>query len=204
VVRLERHSRKEGNVTRDEKADAAIRDHVGYAMVASAIPVPIADVLAVTAVQLDLVRQLAGLYEMKYDETWGKATVSALTASSAARWGASAVKAVAGVGAIVGGGAQAMLSGASTYAIGQLFKLHFEAEGTIDTFNPERARAAYDRLVETGKSVATSLIPSPRRPRVEDVHTVAETLERLARLRESGAITQEEFDRLKAQLLPRA
>jgi uncharacterized protein (DUF697 family) len=188
-------------VTKDEKADAAIRDHVGYAMAASAIPVPIADVLAVTAVQLDLVRQLAALYEMKYDETWGKATVSALTASSAARWGASAVKSVAGIGSIVGAGAQAVLSGASTYAIGQLFKRHFEASGTIDTFNPERARAAYEKLVEAGKSVAASLTPGPRAPRIEDVHSVAETLERLARLRDAGTITQEEFDRLKARLL---
>jgi uncharacterized protein (DUF697 family) len=64
---------------RDEKADAAIREHVGYAVAASAIPIPIADVLAVTAVQLDLVRQLARLYAADYDEAWGKATLAALT-----------------------------------------------------------------------------------------------------------------------------
>ena len=72
------------------KADTAIRDHVGYAMLAGSIPVPLADIAAVTLIQLDLVKQLAGIYEMKYDETRGKAIVSALSGATAARVGASA------------------------------------------------------------------------------------------------------------------
>jgi uncharacterized protein (DUF697 family) len=41
-------------------------------------------------VQLDLVRQLAGLYGADFDEAWLKATVAGLTGASVARMGASA------------------------------------------------------------------------------------------------------------------
>lgn len=181
-------------MVQDEKADAAIREHVGYAVAASAIPVPIADVLAVTAVQLDLVRQLARMYEADYDEAWGKATVAALTGASLARFGASAVKAVPGVGWFVGFGTQAVLSGASTWAVGQIFRRHFAAGGTPDTFDLAPMRERYRDWVERGKEIVESMSES----RTE---RVAAALERLARLRDEGALSGEEFERLKREAL---
>ena len=175
-----------------ERADAAIRDHVGYAMMAAAIPVPLADIAAVTVIQLDLVKQLADFYSMKYDQTSGKAIVSALTGASAARLGASAAKAIPGIGTAIGGGTQIVLSGASTYAVGKLFKRHFEAEGTMDTFNPEAARDLYDRYVEKAKVAVCG---------ERTVEDVTKSLETLSRLRESGDITNDEFERLKQKLL---
>ena len=189
-------------MTQDERAEAAIREHVGYAVVASAIPVPIADVLAVTAVQLDLVRQLAGMYEAKYDETWGKATVAALTGASAARFGASAIKAVPGVGWFVGATTQAALSGASTWAVGELFKRHFAAGGTPDTFDLTPMRESYRDWVERGKRFLEATWQG--RESEADASRVEQrtrTLERLARLRADGALTEEEFERLKTAAL---
>jgi uncharacterized protein (DUF697 family) len=186
-------------MTQDERADAAIREHMGYAVAASALPVPIADVLAVTAVQLDLVRQLASMYGAKYDESWGKATVAALTGASAARLGASAIKAVPGVGWIVGATTQAVLSGASTWAVGELFKRHFAADGTPDTVDLTLMRQSYREWVEQGKA----LLGATWSERASDtIASAAEqstrVIERLARLRADGALTAEEFDQLKA------
>jgi uncharacterized protein (DUF697 family) len=186
-------------VTTEEKADAAIREHIGYAMIASAIPIPIADILAVSAVQLDLVRQLAGLFEVKYDESWGKAMVAALSGSTIARAGASAVKAIPGVGWVVGAGAQAALSGASTYAIGQLSARHFRAGGTPDTFNPVNAERLYRDLVSRGEEIVEAIRSSA--PVKSGERRVTDELERLTRLRESGSLTPDEFDRLKGRLL---
>ncbi len=192
----------EDSMVKDERADAAIREHVGYAVVASAIPVPIADVLAVTAVQLDLVRQLAGMYEAKYDESWGKATVVALTGASAARLGASAIKAVPGFGWLVGATTQAALSGASTWAVGELFKRHFAAGGTPDTFDLTRMRESYRLWVEQGKRFVEAMWRDRESEAdASPAERTARTLERLARLRADGALTQEEFERLKAATL---
>ena len=47
---------------RRASADAVIRDHVATSVAAAAIPIPIVDLLAVTAVQLSLLRQLGRLY----------------------------------------------------------------------------------------------------------------------------------------------
>ena len=192
---------REENVTTEESVDAAIREHIGYAAIASAVPIPLADILAVSAVQLDLVRQLAGLFEVKYDESWGKAMVATLSGATVARVGASVVKAVPGVGWLVGAGAQAALSGASTYAIGQVFARHFRAGGTPDTFNPANARRLYDELVSRGKEVFGSIqsgAPEGKRP---SLSRLAEDLERLTRLRDAGALSPEEFNRLKGRLI---
>lgn len=185
-------------MTQDERADAAIREHVGYAVVASAIPVPIADVLAVTAVQLDLVRQLAGVYEAKYDETWGKATVAALTGASAARLGASAIKAVPGLGWFIGATTQAALSGASTWAVGELFRRHFAAGGTPDTFDLEPMRASYREWVErTKRTVSSTFEERGAKPHASSADRIAQTVERLARLRSDGSLSEDEFEKLK-------
>ena len=189
-------------MTQDERADAAIREHVGYAVVASAIPVPIADVLAVTAVQLDLVRQLAGMYEAKYDETWGKATVAALTGASAARLGASAIKAVPGVGWLVGATTQAVLSGASTWALGELFKRHFAAGGTPDTFDLTPMRESYRGWIERGRRFVEASWPERESEvGVSRTEQRTRTLERLARLHAESALTDEEYERLKTTAL---
>jgi uncharacterized protein (DUF697 family) len=189
-------------MVQDEKADAAIREHVGYAIAASAIPIPIADVLAVTAVQLDLVRQLASVYGAKYDESWGKAMVAALTGASVARVGASAAKAIPGVGWVLGFTTQAALSGASTWAVGELFKRHFAAGGTPDTFDLSQMREAYREWVERGREIVDSMWAdapaSDTAPRSERIATL---VSKLARMRSEGALTNEEFERLKAAAL---
>ena len=86
----------------DAIADQIIEDHTVYAAGAGSIPVPLADVAAVAAIQIDLVRALARVYEVPFDVATGKAVVASLTGASAARLGASAVKALPGVGSIGG------------------------------------------------------------------------------------------------------
>ena len=49
-----------------ESADVVIRDHVAWSIGAGLIPIPIGDVLAVTALQLDMVGKLAEIYEQRF------------------------------------------------------------------------------------------------------------------------------------------
>ena len=65
------------------------------------------------------------MYEIDFSEQAGKASITALTSSGLARLGARAVKFIPGVGTILGGVAMGVLSGASSYALGQVFKKHF-------------------------------------------------------------------------------
>ena len=50
-------------MNKQAEADQIIRKHVLWSMGAGLMPVPLFDIAAVTAVQMDMLKQLAGTYE---------------------------------------------------------------------------------------------------------------------------------------------
>lgn len=144
---------------RSKHADSVIRNHMIWSMGMSiVVPIPIADIFAVSAVQLDMIRQLCKVYDKDFSETQGKAIVTALSTSTLARAGArSLIKLIPVVGTVVGGVAVSIFNGASTYAIGEVFKKHFESGGTILDFDTERLRKLYKEKFEKGKKVAEQM-----------------------------------------------
>ncbi|MFK8104569.1 MAG: DUF697 domain-containing protein [Saprospiraceae bacterium] len=144
-----------GKSERSKHADTIIRNHVIWSMGAGLIPVLIADIFAVSALQLDMIRQLCRTYDLNFQETQGKAIVTSLTSTTLARLGAgSLVKLIPGLGSVVGGATVSLFAGASTYALGEVFKKHFESGGTILDFDPDRLRKYYKEKFEKGKTVA--------------------------------------------------
>jgi len=142
-----------GSNDRDKHADTVIRNHVIWSMGASfIIPIPIADIFAVSALQLDMIRQLSRVYDVDFAETQGKAIVTSLTSSTLARAGArSLLKLIPGIGTVIGGVTVSVFNGASTYALGEVFKRHFDSGGTILDFDTERLRKIYKEKFEKGK-----------------------------------------------------
>lgn len=174
-----------------------------WSMGAGFIPVPIADFFAVSAIQLDMIRQLCKLYEVDFKERQGKALVTSLTGSGLARLGARAVKFIPGVGSVLGGITMAVLSGASSFALGQVFIKHFETGGTILDFDVDRLKKYYNEMFEKGKEVAQDLQRQQQGNREQKKHEkeealaadVVEKLKSLAELKSQGVITEEEFQK---------
>ena len=136
-------------------ADTIIRNHVVWSMGAGMIPVLVADIFAVSAIQLDMIRQMAKIYDLEFNELQGKAIVTSLTSSAVARIAAgSVVKLIPGLGSLIGGVTVSAFAGASTYALGEVFKKHFESGGTILDFDPDRVRQMYKEKFEKGKDIA--------------------------------------------------
>lgn len=197
---------------RTAHSNSVIKNHMIWSMGAGFIPVPVADFFAVSAIQLDMIRQLSKIYEINFKETEGKAVISALTGSGIARIGARAIKFIPGVGTVLGGVTLAVLSGASTYALGEVFKKHFETGGTFLDFDPSRLKKYYDEKFEKGKQMAKDMeksqrknhdeaesIPDPEpNGQEEEVITKLETLNKLLK---DGAITKTEFNKLKKDLM---
>jgi uncharacterized protein (DUF697 family) len=179
----------------NEKVEKIILSHVVYSMTAGAIPLPLADIAAVTAIQLDMIRQIAAHHGAAYDNDSGKSLITSLAGATLARLGASAIKAIPGVGTVVGIGAQVILSGASTYALGRVFDSHFSGQGSIFDVNVESMKKAYQDMLEKGREVASSLRKSSGNGDIPG------TIEKLKALRDSGAITEEEFEQTKKKLL---
>lgn len=197
------------------KANSIIKNHMIWSMGAGMIPVPIADLFAVSAIQLDMIRSLSKLYDIDFKQTEGKAIITSLTGSGLARLGASAVKFIPGVGSILGGVTRAVLSGASSYAIGEVFKKHFETGGTFLDFDPSRLGKYYDEMFEKGKEIARQVkeeevkqhaLPADESPRIAPKGTidVIEQLQGLAKLLEDGIINEEEFKLMKAKVMKAA
>jgi uncharacterized protein (DUF697 family) len=181
------------------KAENIITNHVGYAMAAAAIPVPLADIAAVTLVQLDMVKALSAEFEVDYDESRGNALLVALAGASAARLGASVFKVIPVAGSLIGAAAQIVLSGASTYAVGQVFRGIYAGSGTLASVDTDSLRDRYEEYVAKGRWLAHSLRDSVTREESQD--EISESLERLDRLRRAGVITDQEFERLSSPLI---
>ncbi len=187
---------------RSVEADKIIKNHMVWAMGAGLIPVPLVDLFAVSGIQLDMIRQLARLYEIDFSQTQGKAYITALTGSGLARMGARAVKFIPGVGSVLGGITMAALSGASSYALGEVFKKHFETGGTFLDFDPERLKKFYDEKFEKGKEVAKDVqMESEKAKANSDAGSLVDKLKELADLKEKGLITEDEFSALKKKLI---
>jgi uncharacterized protein (DUF697 family) len=199
--------------TKRERGEQAVRNQVLWAMGAGLVPVPILDVAAVTAVQVNLVQQLCGIYDRDYDENKGRAIVSALISSLSASLGASVFKAIPIIGTFIGGATMVVLSGGATYAVGQVFMRHFEQGGTLDTFDLATARKLFEEELERGKEVARKMYESgefrqpnasgaPAQPAQAPVADDAfAKIEKLAALRDKGLISEEEYLTKKQQLL---
>lgn len=175
-------------------AERIIRTHVAWAIGGGLLPIPLVDIAAVTLIQLDMLKQLANLYGADYDESSGKAVVTALTGGLGAKLAANAMKLLPGFGTLVGGVSMAILSGASTYAVGEVARQHFMAGGAMHDIDLEAAKARYQDELERGKEVASKL----NKPESKEVF---EKLERLAELRDKGVITEADFEAQKQRLL---
>lgn len=135
-------------------AEELVRERAQWALGVGLIPVAAVDLAALTALQLDLIRRLAKLYEVPFSQQQGQALLHALSASGVAVAGASMVKAVPGIGTLVGGVSMAVLAGGSTYAVGQVCIDHFEKGGTLDNLDFDTARKYYTTALEKGYSAA--------------------------------------------------
>src|SRR5690349_1063795 len=61
------------------ETDRIINEHILWSMGAGLVPVPLLDIAAVSAIQLDMLKQLCSHYGVAYTESEGKVFLSALT-----------------------------------------------------------------------------------------------------------------------------
>jgi uncharacterized protein (DUF697 family) len=194
-----------------QEADGIVRTHVLWAMGAGAVPIPIMDIVAVSGVQIDMLRQLFRLYGQDFNEALFKSWIGTLSGATLARIAAGAIKAIPGIGTIIGGASQLVLSGATTYAIGQVVIRHLESGGSSTNFDPARFKEYFDEKMNEGRHYVSGL-GTARKPQAATPHEVpAEPvdpaddviarLHKLAELKAAGVITEEEFQQMKTRLM---
>jgi uncharacterized protein (DUF697 family) len=164
---LEETRRPHGPET-DARADEIIRTHMTYSMIGSAIPVPLLDLTALTAVQLDMIKQLAKVYAVAFDSRAARSFMASLGSALAGRWlarlaGVSLAKLIPGLGQLAGAAAGVYLNGAFTYATGTLIKSHFAAGRPLAELDARSVKDEFTRLFELGRERASALLDKVRR-----------------------------------------
>lgn len=148
--------------SRITQAQAIIRRDVLWSLGAGLVPLPIADIAAVTAVDLKMLKELSELYGVKFSEGIAKKIAYTLLSSVGILGLGSMVcgslsKLIPVVGHALGIVSVPLLVGAFTHALGQVLVMHFEAGGTLLDFDPEAMRTYFKQEFEKAKQTVSQL-----------------------------------------------
>jgi uncharacterized protein (DUF697 family) len=125
---------------RTEHATKLVERFAAWAGAAGVIPVPVVDLVAVGALQVQMVRRLSQIYEVQFADNRGKALITSLVGAavptSSGLGAAQFLKAIPIIGSAIGALITPALAADMTYAIGKVFIQHFESGGTLLDFNP--------------------------------------------------------------------
>ena len=122
---------------------------------AGAIPGPVWDSALVIGIQLKMLADLSAAYGKPFDQNVGKSALGALLGGMApallARGAIGGfIKAIPGVGSLIGALTQPAFAAATTYAVGKVFIRFYETGGTIFTFNAKEFKDTFTEEVKTG------------------------------------------------------
>jgi uncharacterized protein (DUF697 family) len=143
------------------KANEIVRNRVYWSVGAGLVPIPIVDMAALLAIQLEMVAKLAKLYDQPFRKDIAKSTVVALLGSIiptlAAGPMASLLKAIPIIGYTTGAVSMCIVGGAGTYAVGKVFTKHFESGGTLFDFDPAKKKEEFAKSFEEGKTAVNEM-----------------------------------------------
>ena len=138
------------------QANAIINKYKNWSFVGGLIPVPLADIAAISGVQMKMLSELSSLYGIDFKAHLAKPIIGTLlgaVGSSVAAGGifALGIKAVPLLGTTLGVLTMPALAYAATHAIGRVFAAHFESGGTLLDFDAEKVRAHFRAEFEAAR-----------------------------------------------------
>lgn len=150
-------AKTENTQTEKESADKIIKNHMYGAIAVGLVPVPAVDMVALTGVQLNMLRKLAKTYDIPFSRDKGKNIIAALAGGGIPVASAgplmSLAKTIPVVGQTVGSLSMSAVAGATTYAVGKVFLQHFASGGTFLDFDPDKVRDYYSEKFKEAHSM---------------------------------------------------
>lgn len=139
---------------KDVAAQEIVKRFALYAGGVGLVPLPVFDFAAITLVEIKMLRELAKLYDVPFEEDRAKSIVVSLVGAYAATKGGYAVggslmKSVPIIGMTLGLAAMPAFGAGVTWFIGRLFIQHFVSGGTFLDFDTAKFRARFSRKDST-------------------------------------------------------
>ncbi len=135
-----------------------IRYHVWGAAGVSLVPIPLIDFVALTGIQLNMLRKIANVYNVPFSKDKVKNIISSLVGGAlpptvSGSLSMSLSKLIPVMGQTVSVITMPVVAGATTYAVGKVFTQHFASGGTFLTFDSEKVKAYYTEMLKEGKKL---------------------------------------------------
>ncbi len=145
-----------------KQVQAIIKRNMLWSFGVGAVPVPVFDLIGITAVQVKMLKEIAEVYNVSFSENKVKNTVFSLlggVGSLELSKGllSSVVKFIPGAGSIAGAVTLPITAAAVTYATGNLFLRHFEKGGSFMDIKPGDLKEKFSNYFNTGKKEAQDL-----------------------------------------------
>ena len=146
------------------QATEIVKRNMLWSAGAGVLPVPMLELVAITAVEVKLIKELAEHYKLPFRNDLAKAAVLSLVGSLGSvtlgkMIAFSSMRAIPVFGQLLALVAVPGMAAAITYAIGKVFIAHFEAGGTLLDFNPAAMRDYFRALYGDGIKQGVSRMP---------------------------------------------
>ena len=141
-IQQTRHTQEQ---PRSSESREIVKRYAYYSSVVGLVPIPVAEVLSVNAVQYAMIKKLATCYNIPFKEHRVKSLLSSLLSgvvSASIIYGpvTNALTFLPGIGWMVKAGVALSVSGTITIALGKLFIDHFQRGGTFLNLDVENAK----------------------------------------------------------------
>lgn len=147
-------------VDRTPQAINIVKNHAIAATGIGLIPIPLADLAALSGLQMNMVRDLCKLYEVPFKDKLARSVLTSLASGAGvylAMSGLSSLaKAVPGLGSLAGSAGLSTSSAAITYASGSMLVQHFQTGGTLGNFSPVKVKDAFVSKIREGAAYVRS------------------------------------------------
>ncbi|SFB79568.1 YcjF family protein [Pseudoalteromonas denitrificans] len=158
---------------------AIIEKYSKWSFGAGLIPVPAIDLVALTAIQLKMVAEIAEAYGESFSENRVKSVVTALLGGAIPQTLttggiSSTLKAIPIFGSVVGMATMPLISAAATYAIGATFINHFESGGTLLDINLSDMKESVKENIKKYKNKNKKLVEEAKNEVTEEEKAATE------------------------------
>ena len=156
--KTEAHRETEAS-SRISQGIAIVHRNVMWSLGAGVLPLPLFDIVAITGVEVKMLKELSDLYGVPFKQSVAKKLVYSLlsgvgSVALGGAIGASLAKMLPAIGTTIGVISVPIFAGAVTHAVGKVFLMHFESGGTFLDFDPYAMRSHFKREYETGRENA--------------------------------------------------
>jgi len=151
--------KKKEKAMKNEKVAGIIRKYTYYTTAAGLVPIPVADLLLISGLQVKMIHDMSIEYDVPFKKNTVKSIIGALLGyivpqSMTRTVLGSALKTIPGIGTILGVISMPIFTGGATWTLGQIFYSHFEKGGTLEDFVAEDYKEEVIEKFEEGKKVA--------------------------------------------------